>query len=198
MTGKYAPLPHVLFGKSATILRPSAQAMAQITLDSPARTVMTDLSRVEPVTTEPYVSIESANRKMMDRGVRLLPVLDENDRVVGVLTATDILGEKPVKYMQKVNCAYGDILVEDIMTPAESLEALYLVDVERASVGDIIETLKRAGRQHAFVIRVNERDKSQAICGIFSTAQISRQLNARVDVAEVATSFAEVEVAIMR
>lgn len=197
MTGKFAPLPHVLFGKSATILRPSAQALAQISLDSPARKVMTDLSRVEPVTTEPHVSIESANRKMMDHGVRLLLVLDD-DCVIGVITATDILGEKPVQYMQKVNCTYGDILVEDIMTPADSLEALYLVDVERASVGDIIETLKHAGRQHALVIRVDERDKSQKICGIFSATHISRQLNARVDVPEMATSFAEVEVAIMR
>ena len=34
---------------------------------------------------------------MIQRGVRLLLVVDQNRSVLGVITATDILGEKPMQ-----------------------------------------------------------------------------------------------------
>ena len=51
------------------------------------------------------------------------------------------------------------------------------MDVERAKVGGVLETLKRVGRQHALVIDVDEETLSQRICGIFSTTHISRLMN---------------------
>ncbi|MEW5756207.1 MAG: CBS domain-containing protein [Pseudomonadota bacterium] len=196
MQKKYTPLSCVSLKQEATYVKPPQHARAVTTLDSPALEVMTDLAVVDAVTITPFVSIESANAKMIRHGVRLLLVVDGNDSVIGLITASDILGERPVKYMQSVSCTYSDILVKDIMTPLESIEILYLVDVERASVGDVLETLARAGRQHALIADIDEGSLRHRIRGIFSTTHISRMMNQRIEVPEVATSFAEVEMAL--
>ena len=44
------------------------------------------------------------------------------------------------------------------MTPAGFLETIELTDVLQARVGDIVETLKRSGRQHALVIESGPAD----------------------------------------
>ena len=196
MTDKYSPLPHTPLSEKVTIITPPAHAAAGITHDSPAIEVMTDLSRVQAVTTDSFVSITEANTTMISQGIRLLLVTEQDGSVIGVITASDILGEGPVQYMQKVGCSYSDIQVRDIMTPYASLEALYLVDVERAKVGGVLETLKRVGRQHALVIDVDEETLSQRICGIFSTTHISRLMNQRIEIPDVASNFAEVEIAL--
>ena len=50
--------------------------------------------------------------------MRLLFVLDGDRFVVGVITATDLLGEKPMRFVQERGGTRSDILVADIMTPA--------------------------------------------------------------------------------
>ena len=80
------------------------------------------------------------------------------------------------------------------MTPRDELEALSLADVAESSVGDIIETLKRTGRQHALV--VERTSEGRAICGIFSARQIGRQLGMQLNTAGIAYTFAELEAAL--
>lgn len=196
MHKKYAPLPYVLLNQEATFVTPSQHARAVTILDSPAREVMTDLSVVDAVTTTPFITLDSANKKMIRHGIRLLLVVDGKESVIGVITASDILGERPVKYMQEVSCTFSDILVKDIMTPLENIEILHLVDVERACVGDVLETLARTGRQHALVADIDEQTLKHRIRGIFSTTHISRMMNQRIELPEVASSFAEVELAL--
>ena len=55
---------------------------------------MTDLARVSPATIRPQAPLAGANQFMITRGVRLLLVVDERDAILGVITATDILGER--------------------------------------------------------------------------------------------------------
>ena len=71
--------------------------LARVTLESPALEVMTDLLRTSPATIRPQAPVEGANQFMISRGVRLLLVVDERDNVLGVVTATDVLGEKAVR-----------------------------------------------------------------------------------------------------
>jgi hypothetical protein len=67
-----------------------------------------------------------------------------------------------------------------------------LADVQGARVGHVLETLRRAGRQHALVV-----DAENAVCGVFSASQIARQLGVALPAGgEVARTFAEIESAI--
>jgi hypothetical protein len=87
------------------------------------------------------------------------------------------------------------------MTPAEAVQVIALADVEGARVGHVLETLRRAGRQHALVVEeVAEGGVRRALVrGIFSVSQLARQLGLLLPQAgEVARTFAEIEAALGR
>jgi len=188
----YSPLPHALLAANARVAQPSAPG--RVSLDDPAFSVMTDLREVSAATTRPDETIDAAQAVMIRRGVRLLFVIARDGSVAGVITTTDLLGEKPVRFMQSRGVAHADILVEDIMTPASMLEALSLLDVAQMRVGHIVATLKESGRRHLLVSEENGR----RVRGIFSASQVARQLGMEVQTFEVASSFAEIEAALVR
>jgi CBS-domain-containing membrane protein len=169
-------------------------APGRVTLDDPAFAVMTDLREVSAATTRPEESIDAAHAQMIRRAVRLLFVLDDAGTVAGVITATDLLGEKPVRFMQDRGVSHAEILVEDIMTPAAMLEALPFQDVAQMRVGHIVATLKAVGRKHLMVAEEGGR----RIRGLFSASQIARQLGMELQTFEVARSFADIEAALVR
>jgi CBS domain-containing protein len=191
----YVPLSAHPFKPGSRFARPTQKVPERVTLDSPALDVMTDLKRVSVVNTRSKTPMEKANAKMIRYGVRLLLVLDEVDAVVGVITATDILGEKPLRFIQKMGGTHADILVRDIMTPQRELEVLRLSDVRGARVGQVLATLEQAGRQHAMVVEEDEGG-SQVVCGLFSSTQIMRQLGEIPHAVEVAHSLPEVDEAL--
>jgi CBS-domain-containing membrane protein len=160
---------------------------------------MTDLSRVVAVTIPATATVDEAHRSMMDQRVRALFVIDEAPDILGVITSTDVLGEKPIQVVQRRGVRHVDVLVREVMTPAELLETLELRNVQQARVGDIVETLKSSGRQHALVIESSSADASPAytVRGMFSLTQIARQLGLPPQVRrDVARTFAEIEAAI--
>src|SRR3569623_1952822 len=155
MPQPYAPLFHTHLSPRAGYATPAPQ-IRRVSVDSPAVEVMTDLQRVVPITVTAEVSIELANQRMMASGARLLLVIDDNKWSLGLITASDILGEKPLQNLRRRGGTFGDILVQDIMTPQEHLDVLRYADVLHARVGDLIETLKHIGRQHALLLQFAE------------------------------------------
>lgn len=159
-----------------------------VTEEDNALKVMTDLKKIKPFTIENLASIEHANKKMISCGVKLLFVSNVDGKLAGLITASDLLGEKPIKHLQLHGGARSDILVHDIMTSRIGLKTLALSDVVKASVGDIVNTMKSFGRQHILIT-----DEDSVICGLFSTTQISRQLGVDIELAPKAHTFSEVE-----
>ncbi len=172
---------------------PAQELPDNVNRDSPAVFVMTDLRQQVAYTIEPNATIGQALRHMKSAGVRLLFVVNSDKDVLGLITTTDILGEKPVQFHTEQQQRYEEILVRDIMTPHARLEAMDMNDVLRASVRDIVATLQSSGRRHALVLDRNATDGRPGIRGIFSASQISRQLGEAIHPAAVATTFAEVE-----
>lgn len=192
MLRDYAPLPSGLLESGAGYAQPGHAVPEKVALDDGALSVMTDLARVTAVIILPGDSVDEAHRRMIQRGVRLLLVVDQDRRVVGLITATDILGEKPVLAASQRGLRREEVLVRDIMTPHERLEVLDMADVQSAKVGHIVATLKKAGRQHAVVVDTDGRGR-QLVRGLFSATQIARQLGAYIQTSEVARTFSEIE-----
>lgn len=167
-----------------------------VTLLSPALQVMTDLRYTHAAVTDTATSMEVANAYMIKRGVRSLLVLDEDKNLCGIITATDILGEKPLRFIQERRVKHHEILVSDIMTPLERLEGVAIEDVQRARVGDIITSLQDSGRQHTLVLESDEGGTA-VIRGIFSLTQIEKQLGVSIPSQEVARTFTEIEAALI-
>lgn len=195
MSDNFSALTSHPFKAGAGFSRPTQVLPQNVTLNDPAINVMTDLRSVSVVNVRAKTSMEKANDKMIRYGVRTLLVLDETDKVAGFLTASDVLGEKPVRFLQQVGGTHADIMVSDVMTMQRELEVLNFEDVLKAKVGNILVTLKAAGRQHAIVVEENA-DGSQTVRGLFSATQIARQLGLRIKTAEVAKIFAEIEAAV--
>jgi CBS-domain-containing membrane protein len=195
MSQNYKQLEFKRLQRRMNYHRPVQVMEEQVTSNSPAYKVMTDLSHVAAITVSPGDSIKQANTRMISNKVRMLLVTDEHQQIQGLITATDVMGEKPLNYVTKVGGNHNDVTVGDIMTSYDQLEVLCMKDVEKARVGDIIESLKSVGRQHALV--VDGDFNSQVIRGIFSSSQIERQIGESVDTHSRAVSFAELEYALM-
>lgn len=183
MEHTYQPLPSGPLQSNATFSQPMQNLPEKVTLDSPAIDVMTDLKQVTAVAIFESDSIDDANLRMMRRGVRLLFVLNKSCHVIGLITATDILGEKPMRYLQSTGGTRHDVQVRNIMTPQDKLEVLCMADILKATVGQIVATLVKTGRQHALVGELIEPDKTQLIRGIFSASQISKQIGSNIHIA---------------
>ncbi len=188
----YAALPSSLSQPGSGFCQPSQSLPQRVDLDDAAGNVMTDLKQVSAVLIRPADGVDEAHRRMVQRGVRLLLVVDETRRVAGIITADDVLGEKPLQMIAERGCRHEDILVRDIMTPPHRLEVLHLSDVRSAKVGHIVATLKKSGRQHAVVVEVGH-DGKQTVCGLFSATQIARQLGVALQTSEIAGTFVEIE-----
>jgi CBS domain-containing protein len=159
-------------------------------MDSPAMQVMTDLTRTAAAVGKPEMSVDEANLYMVLRGVRMLLVLDEQDFLAGIVTSTDILGERPVALAGERGVRHSDILVADVMTPASRLDAFDLETVEDACVGHVVASLQQSRRHHALVTQRNIGGGLE-IRGIFSLSQIARQLGKPLQLTQAAGSFAE-------
>ena len=166
----------------------------RVTLDDPAFAVMTDLRNVPAASTSPGEPIAKAHAQMIQRGVRLLFVLEAGGTLEGVITATDLLGEKPIRFMQDRGVTHNEITVADIMTPASLLEAIPVQDVAQMRVGHIVATHKAVRRQHIMV----SEEGGRRVRGLFSAAQVARQLGLELQTMEVAQTFADVEAALSR
>ncbi len=201
MSHTYMPLPLFHLPAGTSYSHPMQAMPGDITMESPANRVMTDLHKVTAVTVEPNVSINWALQHMKESGVRMLLVINPSGDVIGLITTTDIQGEKPMLLMNEIGGRYEELRVRDIMTPGESLDVMRMEDVLKACVGDVVVSMQRIGRRHALVAdgmrETMTRDGIRPkIRGIFSLTQISRQLGEPIDCVEVATSFAEVGVAL--
>jgi len=187
----YKPLPLRILKAGIGYYRPSS-TYKPVQADSPAIEVMTDLQKFSIATISVDATLSQATQKMVARGVRLLLVNNISGEILGLITARDTMGERPIKLLQQNGGKHGDLTVRDCMTPADKIEALALNDVLHAEVGHIVATLKNSGRQHALVIGPDANGE-ELIRGIFSITQIGRQLGMTLEVFDVAKTFAEIE-----
>ncbi len=194
----FVPIAHTPLA-AGTRLKPLARDTSAaplpelVHLEDPATQVMTDFSVVRAVTTPPERSIDDALEHMKLSGVRLLLVTDERRRVIGLITARDIQGERPVRLVGEQRIAHDDVTVEMIMTPQSAIEVIDYEKVLHAKVGDVLATLHALERQHGLVAQIDPASGEQALRGVFSTTQISRQLGVPVsDEVPTAHSFAEI------
>ncbi len=175
MKVEFAPLSDVRLQPGTTYEHPP-ELPEIVHLDDPAADVMTDFQFVRPVTVRPDAAIDEALELMKRAGVRLLLVTNDAAAIIGLITARDIMGEKPIKLVREARVPRSHIRVDQIMTPQSQITGLNMVSVRNARVGHIVETLRRLERQHVLVLEVDEHTKKQRVRGLFSTSQIGKQL----------------------
>lgn len=189
MSTTYKPLTVSHLGVGVTYRRPAQDTPENVDFDSPATAVMTDLTKVAAVTMGPCVSLDAARDRMIASGVRLLLVTDQANRILGIITTVD-LENRPMQYLKEHGGRREDIYIRDIMTPQEKLEVLDMAEVARASVGDVIETLKSTGRKHALVVERDEQG-NEVLRGLFAASRMGQLLGVSIETTERVTTFAD-------
>ncbi|WP_299199638.1 CBS domain-containing protein [uncultured Amphritea sp.] len=163
-----------------------------ISLRSPASEVMTDFSRVLPVTVTEGVAVDDALERMKTQHVRMLFVITLAGKFVGVISAQDIAGSKVIVYMQNHGVSRDEVSVGHIMLHKQYLRSLTYDQIRHSRIGDIMLTLKNSGDQHLLVVDQTELG-IRRIRGIISASDISRKLKVGFDIMYEAKSFAEIE-----
>ena len=84
-----------------------------------------NIMRKDPVTISPEASFYEARALIHEKGVRHLPVIDKNTRIVGLVTDRDIREASPsdatMLSVQELHYLLGKLRVSAIMTPADKL-----------------------------------------------------------------------------
>jgi CBS-domain-containing membrane protein len=186
----YLPLPGFTLPSDAQLANAETSVLPAEALERAAISMMTDLTKTPAVTIGEDATLKEAKAIMLRRGVRMLFVM-RGQHIAGIITTTDILGEKLLKVALHSRQKHSEILVKDLMTPRDQLEVMDKREVARAKVGNLVATLQQSGRQHALVVCQDKR--STEICGIFSAADISRRLGIEIGDVRIAQTFAEIE-----
>ena len=163
-----------------------------VSVDSPALDVMTDLTQVKAATASPATTLRQAEQTMIYQGVRMLFVVSDMPSVEGLVTSNDLHGDAQMRLVQQRGVRYDELTVSDVMSGLSELDAIDFEVMKQATVGNLIATLRRYGRNHLLVVEGLQSGGRGCVRGIVSRAQIERQLGSPVAVTEVANSFAEV------
>ncbi len=189
-------LPTFRFPENTCIPQAQPQTMGHVTLASPGLEVMTDLALVKASTVDPATSLANAEQTMIHQGVRMLLVVSEFPCVDGLVTASDLIGDKPMRLVHERNVHHNDLCVADVMTDLSKLDALDFDDLKSSNVGQVVATFKKFGRKYLLVVQNPTQSSPARIRGVISLAQLERQLGSTLGSTEIATTFAEIEKAL--
>jgi CBS-domain-containing membrane protein len=159
-----------LFVLKSTLAAP----IAVVDPDDPALSVMTDFYDTGLITVAPTVRLDAALDVMRNAGVRsAFVVTDDRATVLGLITAWDIMGEKPIRFVESERRARETLLVEDIMERVDDWMCARLSDVERRDVQALLDVFQKTGRTHLPVVE-DDDGPAPRLRGVFSAARLQR------------------------
>jgi CBS domain-containing protein len=145
--------------------------------DDPAITVMTDFRERASVVVAAADSVDAALEHMKHAGVRCAFVVGgERTTVVGMITAYDILSEKPLRHIQNVPGRRGDVRVQDIMQPISEWRVVSIRHVEKATVEDVYRMFEDSRLTHVPVME-SASDGDPRLRGLLSAARVRKLLS---------------------
>jgi CBS domain-containing protein len=145
--------------------------------NDPALSVMTDSRERASVTVADTATIDEAIEHMKHTGVRCAFAIDEaRGLVVGLITSYDIMGDKPMRYMQATGRPRHTVAVRKIMQAVAEWRVLDIKDIEQATVADVSELFDVTRLTHIPVMEFGERG-AQRLRGLLSSSKVRRLLS---------------------
>jgi hypothetical protein len=143
----------------------------------PALTVMTDFRERASVTVPDTAAIDEALEHMRHTGVRCAFATDVRTWVVvGLVTAYDITGEKPMQYMQSRAIPRREVLVRDIMQEISDCRVADIKQIECSTVVAVSNMFAKNRLTHVPVMETTETGE-QRLRGLLSAAKVKRLLS---------------------
>jgi CBS domain-containing protein len=143
----------------------------------PALYVMTDFRERASVIVSETAMIDQALEHMKHAGVRCaFAVHDRSRAVVGLITAYDIVSEKPLRNMQFAATLRCEVLVFDVMQKVSDWRVADFKQLKRATVATVAEMFAKTGLTHVPVVETSQTGE-QRLRGLLSAAKVKRLLS---------------------
>lgn len=151
-------------------------------IHSPATEFFTDFKKHRPMTIEGSARAVDVELLMRKAHVRMNLVVDADNEFIGTISSED-LSEQHFMIRVANGERLGEIFVSDMMCPKRAILALDLEQLERSSIGDIVQALQRTGQQHCLVVdRAHDH-----IRGLISASDVARRLHMPIRIERVPT-----------
>ncbi|WP_126425515.1 DRTGG domain-containing protein [Brevibacillus marinus] len=169
--------------------------------DAPIERVMTK----NPITTLPRVSVASCAHLMVWEGIELLPVVDQNKKLVGVLSRQDVL--KALQYMQKqpqMGETFPNLIMSHFREEKSDAGVVYSGEVTPQMTNQLgtlasgvmttimVECACNVLRQH----RRGDMVPENITVYFFKPVQMESQIEVRPRVLDISRRFGKVEVSV--
>jgi len=173
MYSAYTPRECIPLQANLPIERPE-ELPELVHFHDPAMLVLTDFSRVFPVTITADRPIDYALQKMKNSGIRLLIVVNRKHHMTGLISADKIMGDDPVRLAEDNQMDHSQITVSMLMKPQKDIQVVEMGHLRDARVGHIVATLHQLEQKYLLVV------DNGVVCGLFSASQISKQLGRNI------------------
>ncbi len=189
----YSHLPLKEMGSVTSICRPGHHtASASLDMDSSALALLTDFQQVRAFTVSSHGSVDDALQTMKQNSIHMLLVINDKGEFTGVVSARILFGGSAVtRAMHEGGISREDVTVDMIKLPREELHAIDYERLERATVGDLVQTLKTSGDRHVLVTDHDENGGFR-IRGVISAREVSNALGIDLDHPPEAHSFSAI------
>jgi CBS domain-containing protein len=164
------------------------QSDSHAELSDPASAIFTDL-RIAPSVVVPAAEpLADSLRLMQLAGVRMAFVVDVPGSVIGLVTAADLHGERPMVAARSRGVAHEELSVADVMTSVSNWPTVDATSLPRARVGDVVATFQASGQRYLIVTeaagaagRADAAVNRTVVRGLFSANRAERALGHSID-----------------
>lgn len=153
-----------------------------LNMDSPATEFFTDFKKHRPLTIEGDTPALDAAMLMRKSHARMKLVTDLKGEFIGTITVDD-LSDQNLMVKVATGERLRDVTVSEMMCPKREMFAIDMSELERASIGDVIETLQRSGQPHCLVVD-RQRDH---IRGLLAASEVERRLHMPIRIEKIPT-----------
>lgn len=188
----FRPLP--LASLAQTPALPKLQQAAA--LDDDALSLFTDLRLSSIVMASHQDGLDQTLHVMKRAGVRMVFVTGVHGDLLGLVTADDLQGERPVLRALADHVRHEELALEHVMTPVSQWQVVRMSQLVGARVGNIVATLREHGLRYLLVI--DEQAGQTSLRGLFSARRIELALETVIEGSLHSRSFADLEAALVR
>jgi len=186
-THRFKPLP--LSSMTHAPELPKVQRLAQP--HDAALSLLTDLHHSACVVAHQQDDLDQTMHLMMRAGVRMVFVSGVHGELIGMVTAEDIQGERPVLRASSQLVPHSELTVADVMVPVTQWDTVDLASVRTARLGDIAETMHEHGLRYLLVTQ--HKQGKTMLRGMFSARRLEMAMNTTIEPDLHSRSFAELE-----
>ena len=134
-------------------------------------TTISDLTRKKLITIEESASVQEAAKKMMDKNISSLVVVDENSRPIGLVTERDLVRKVCIQDAYTSKIITKEIMSSPLITiksrssPSEAIDAMLQNNVRHLLVVDNNKTLDDKEDRPIGMITPLDSTRSQGYAG---------------------------------